>query len=238
MALDPKGAKRHRPPAAPPRLFARALGAVEYVCPHCYRFQKVPSINWRRPRNRCTNRNCNRWVEFGLLCAKTAVFPSLIASRLDRNRGVSPLANHVGKVPESDPGFGQVVGPLEWWCPACAARNLAKPVPGMGYQACKACNERYFFALVLSSPVVGRHATTPTDWIPPTEEQLGILRRARRRNAAAEATARHSGATDRTEPTDPHLNGPGAGRHPGGSPGRDRGVDSDRRIHLGAGAGR
>jgi hypothetical protein len=171
MSLDPRSSSHPRPAQAIPiSLHARALGAVEFVCPHCFRFQRVLTVNWRRPRWRCTNRVCNRQVAFGIHAGMELIQQPPWGAVLIPSPSSDPVANSLGSLPEgSDQAIGQVVGPLEWWCPTCFKRNLAKPVPGLGQVTCRDCRTPIFISLVIRQTVPGAHAKTPTDWIPPLE---------------------------------------------------------------------
>lgn len=169
MSLNPKAsASRRRRQKVDIALYARALGGVEYVCPHCNRFQKVSRVNHRRPKHRCTNRLCNRQTEFGIHAYQgdgTHEDPPMNAIHLLTQGG--PFARNIlGRLPGSAiRAVGQIVGPIEWWCPMCKERNLGKATRGRC--ACTSCKLFWVFALILRDVVPGAHTHTPVDWIPP-----------------------------------------------------------------------
>jgi hypothetical protein len=171
MSLNPKGSASHRRRMNfPISLHARVLGGVEYVCPHCFRFQKVSVVNHRRPKNRCTNRMCNRQIEFGLqfLVGTAVQDPAPWNGRFVPQRPVSRVSNAMGDhFKEVYEAIAQVVGPIEWWCPDCKARNVGKPTPGGAQVVCSACDNAFQAALILYSALPGAHTMTPVDWIPP-----------------------------------------------------------------------
>jgi len=161
----------HHPPGVPPISFhARALGTIEFVCPHCFRFQHVLTVNWRKPRWRCTNRHCNRLISFGIHAGLQLIRQPPWGALLVTDSGEEVTVNSLGGAPVgSARAIGQVVGPMEWWCPDCATRNLGKPLPGVGQVTCTRCRTPIFVSLVLRQPTPGAHARTPADWIPPME---------------------------------------------------------------------
>lgn len=170
MALDHKdSASRRKTPRAAVELHARALGLVEWVCPHCYRFQKT-RVNWRRPRHRCTNNACCRVSRFGLAAQETEYSVAVPwNAQLDEYRG-----DAVNKLNPQDAvdWTGAVVGTLEWWCHHCGTRNLASPSAIDGETKCVKCRKSLHWALIIYTAVAGAHLTTPADWIPPVGGDL------------------------------------------------------------------
>lgn len=168
MALDKRNSPTRRGDAShrPHGLYARIRGGVEYVCPHCGRFQKT-KVNYRRPRHRCHNKQCNRMVEFGI--AATAAFGS---APPHNGYFAPPLpAGEPRNVTSSRSLKGgltaQITGPVELWCRDCNVRIKATPVRGVGSIHCPECRNVHFLALIVRSTTPGAHSETPPDWIPP-----------------------------------------------------------------------
>ena len=156
----------------PPVFFARIKGGAEYVCPHCARFQAVQQLNWRLPRRQCTNKQCTLTLGFGVLVTVKPlprVPVAAVYAAVPQNHATHNFMDHI---PGAVPAIGQIVGALEWWCPACTAKNKAAPLMNIGYGRCQACAHELFFALALLRPLRGAHAVTPTDWIAPMESHV------------------------------------------------------------------
>jgi hypothetical protein len=171
MSLAPKSyhtrkARRKAPSVA---VYARARGGVEYVCPHCLRFQKSQVLDWRRPFRRCTNRHCNRVIAFGLEIATEPRDVAPWSAQFYPNRASLPVANQVMSQNGVEEALGQTVGQVEFWCPDCSTRNFTCPSPKVGQMICSGCQTPQFVSLLLYTPLPGAHQRTPDDWIPPLE---------------------------------------------------------------------
>lgn len=156
--------------------YARIKGAVEWVCPKCGRFDRSHVVNWRRPTATCRHRHCHQVIGFGVFASsKNPVAPEDLGprnARYDRAPRNRRTVNCLGSLgPPFERAIGQILGPVEWWCPekACRHRNVSVPDLKSGRIVCKKCFTAWNVALLLLRTLPGAHRITPIDWIPPVE---------------------------------------------------------------------
>lgn len=179
MTLNASHSPHSRLKTLPPvEFYARIKGAAEWVCPKCGRFSRAAIVNWRRPWAACRVRYCHRVFGFGVFASDKN--PEVLGDLTPRNARYDQAAlnrqtvNHLGSLgPLFEDAIGQILGPVEWWCPVqgCGHRNVGNPDLRSGRVVCKKCLAGWNLALLLFRVLPGAHQVTPIDWIPPAQER-------------------------------------------------------------------
>ncbi len=154
----------------PIQVYARPVGYLQWICPHCHEIFGARQIPWRQARITCTG--CNRSYRLGIgflhdITTTLSPFNARIAdwcgpavNTYQTLRGTSAIARMRGR--------------LDWVCPQChmgQSGQIGRELMDIG---CQACGAFYFLHVILYRASPGITITTPIDWAIPSYESTKV----------------------------------------------------------------